>query len=129
FQDVYEIETNATYPRATLNHRQAVLANAQGEITWKSIASLVEGDRLLHNTQVLPGTVTHLPADFTESRPSNSRTAKSFVIPELTAEVAWLIGLTHGDGYIALGRNKYDKPYGRVEWAMNSLDTELTARV
>jgi ribonucleotide reductase class II len=129
FQDVYEIETNATYPRATLNHRQAVLADAQGGITWKSIASLVEGDRLLHNTQVLPGTVTHLPPDFTQSRPSNSRTAKSFVIPELTAEVAWLIGLTHGDGYIALGRNKYDKPYGRVEWTMNSLDTELTARV
>ncbi|WP_414514643.1 LAGLIDADG family homing endonuclease [Nostoc sp. PCC 9305] len=129
FQDVYEIETNATYPRATLNHRQAVLADAQGGITWKSIASLVEGDRLQHNTQVLPGTVTHLPPDFTESRPSNSRTAKSFIIPELTAEVAWLIGLTHGDGYIALGRNKYDKPYGRVEWAMNSLDTELTTRV
>ncbi|WP_442936008.1 LAGLIDADG family homing endonuclease [Nostoc sp.] len=129
FQDVYEIETNATYPRATLNHRQAVLADAQGGITWKSIANLVEGDRLLHNTQVLPGTVTHLPPDFTESRPSNSRTAKSFVIPELTSEVAWLIGLTHGDGYIALGRNKYDKPYGRVEWAMNSLDTELTTRI
>ncbi len=129
FQDVYEIETNATYPRATLNHRQAVLADAQGGITWKSIANLVEGDRLQHNTQVLPGTVTHLPPDFTESRPSNSRTAKSFIIPELTAEVAWLIGLTHGDGYIALGRNKYDKPYGRVEWAMNSLDTELTAKV
>ncbi len=129
FQDVYEIETNATYPRATLNHRQAVLADAQGGITWKSIANLVEGDRLQHNTQVLPGTVTHLPPDFTESRPSNSRTAKSFIIPELTTEVAWLIGLTHGDGYIALGRNKYDKPYGRVEWAMNSLDTELTATV
>ncbi|WP_265271187.1 LAGLIDADG family homing endonuclease [Nostoc sp. KVJ3] len=129
FQDVYEIETNATYPRATLNHRQAVLTDAQGGITWKSIASLAEGDRLLHNTQVLPGAVTHLPPDFTESRPSNSRTAKSFVIPQLTSEVAWLIGLTHGDGYVALGRNKYDKPYGRVEWAMNSLDTELTARV
>jgi len=129
FQDVYEIETNGTYPRATLNHKQAVLADAQGGITWKAIANLVEGDRLLHNTQVLPGTVTHLPPDFTESRPLNSRTAKSFVIPELTSEVAWLIGLTHGDGYVALGRNKYNKPYGRVEWAMNSLDTELTARV
>lgn len=129
FQDVYEIETNATYPRATLNHRQAVLADAQGEVAWKSLANLEEGDRLLHNTQVLPGTVTHLPADFTESRPLQSRTAKSFIIPELTPEVAWLIGLTHGDGYVALGRNKHDKPYGRVEWAMNALDIELTARI
>ncbi|MEG4321701.1 MULTISPECIES: ribonucleoside-triphosphate reductase, adenosylcobalamin-dependent [unclassified Microcoleus] len=129
FQDVYEIETNATYPRATLNHRQAVLADARGGIVWKSVASLTEGDRLLHNTQVLPGTVTHLPADFTESRPSQSRTAKSFVVPQLTAEVAWLIGFTHGDGYVALGRNKHGKPYGRVEWATNSLETELTAKI
>ncbi|WP_227788670.1 MULTISPECIES: LAGLIDADG family homing endonuclease [unclassified Nodularia (in: cyanobacteria)] len=129
FQDVYEIETNATYPRATLNHRQAVLADAKGSVTWKSIASLVPGDRLLHNTQVLPGTLTHLPPDFTASRPTQSRTAKSLIIPDLTPEVAWLIGLTHGDGYVALGRNQHDKPYGRVEWTMNSLDSELTARI
>ena len=129
FQDVYEIETNATYPRATLNHRQAVLFDAKGGIVWKSIASLVEGDRLLHNTQVLPGTVTHLPPDFTKKRPAHSQNAKSFKVPELTSEVAWLIGFTHGDGYVALGRNKHNKPYGRVEWATNSLDTELTAKI
>ncbi|MBD2666044.1 hypothetical protein B6N60_04990 [Richelia sinica FACHB-800] len=129
FQDVYEIETNATYPRATLNHRQAVLADAKGGVKWKSIASLEEGDRLLHNTQILPGTVTHLPADFTESRPSHSRTAKAFIVPDLTPEVAWLIGLTHGDGYVALGRNRYGKPYGRVEWSMNGLQSEQTAKI
>ncbi|MBD2336848.1 ribonucleoside-triphosphate reductase, adenosylcobalamin-dependent [Calothrix sp. FACHB-156] len=129
FQDVYEIETNATYPRATLNHKQAVLADAQGGIAWKPVVNLVEGDRLQHNTQVLPGTVTHLPADFTQSRPAQSQTVKSLIIPDLTPEVAWLIGFTHGDGYVALGRNKYGKPYGRVEWAMNSLDTELTVKI
>jgi ribonucleotide reductase class II len=129
FQDVYEIETNATYPRATLNHRQAVLADAKGGFNWKYVASLEEGDRLLHNTQILPGTVTHLPADCTESRPSHSRTAKSFIVPDLTPEVAWLIGLTHGDGYVALGRNQYGKPYGRVEWSMNGLQSEQTARI
>lgn len=129
FQDVYEIETNATYPRATLNHRQAVMADAKGSIEWKSIDSLVAGDRLLHNTQILPGTLTHLPPDFTASRPAQSRTAKSLMIPDLTPEVAWLIGLTHGDGYVALGRNQYDKPYGRVEWSMNGLDTEIIAKL
>lgn len=129
FQDVYEIETNATYPRATLNHKQAVLADAKGGVNWKSVASLVAGDRLLHNTQILPGTVTHLPTDFTESRPSQSRTSKDLIVPDLTPEVAWLIGLTHGDGYVALGRNKYDKPYGRVEWSMNSLQIEQTTRI
>jgi ribonucleotide reductase class II len=129
FQEVYEIETNATYPRATLNHKQAVLKDAGGGITWKPIANLVEGDRLLHNTQVLPGTVTHLPSDFTKERPTQSRNAKSFIIPDLTPEIAWLIGFTHGDGYVALGRNKYGKPYGRVEWSMNGLDVEFLPRI
>ncbi|HTL87884.1 MAG TPA: LAGLIDADG family homing endonuclease, partial [Leptolyngbya sp.] len=128
-QDVYEIETNATYPRATLNHRQAVLADATGAIAWKSVASLEAGDRLMHSTQVLSGTVTHLPQDFTEVRPEQSRTAKTIVIPELTSDVAWLIGLTHGDGYVALGRNKHNKPFGRVEWALNALNPELATRI
>ncbi|MBD2256580.1 hypothetical protein H6G13_03265 [Pseudanabaena sp. FACHB-2040] len=128
-QDVYEIETNATLPRATLNHRMAVLADAKGQIAWKRVGELAVGDRLLHSTQVLPGTITTLPADFTAERPDQSRTAKGLTIPALTADVAWLIGYTHGDGYVALGRNKHGKPYGRVEWAMNSMDTAVTARL
>ncbi len=129
WQDVFEIETNATLPRATLNHQQAVLADAKGGITWKRLADLSSGDRLMHNTQILPGTITHLPADFTEIRPSQSRTSKLLTIPELTPDIAWLIGLTHGDGYVALGRNKHGKPYGRVEWAMNGLDLQLLPKI
>lgn len=128
-QDVYELETNATPLRATLNHRHAVLANARGAIAWKPVSQIAPGDRLLHNTQVLPGTVTQLPADFTATRPDQSRTVKPLTIPALTPEIAWLIGFTHGDGYVALGRNKYNKPYGRVEWAMNGLDTTLVPRI
>ncbi|MFB2974578.1 ribonucleoside-triphosphate reductase, adenosylcobalamin-dependent [Aerosakkonema sp. BLCC-F183] len=129
FQDVYEIETNGTYPRATLNHRQAVLADGKGGITWKYLASLSEGDRLLHNRQILPGTIAHLPPDFTESRPSQSRTAKQLIIPDLTPEVAWLIGFTQGDGYVAIGRNKHGKPYGFVTWAANNCEPELVAKI
>ncbi|PSB56766.1 ribonucleoside-triphosphate reductase, partial [filamentous cyanobacterium CCP1] len=128
-QDVYEIETNATHARATLNHRQAVLSDAQGTVLWKRVADLESGDRLLHNTQVLPGTITHLPPDFTATRPVHSRSIKPIIIPDLTPEIAWLIGFTHGDGYIALGRNKHDKPYGRVEWAMNGLDQTVVSRL
>lgn len=128
-QDVYELETNATPLRSTLNHRHAVLADAKGAIVWKRASDITEGDRLLHNTQILPGTVTHLPVDFTGDRPEQSRTAKPLIIPDLTADVAWLIGFTHGDGYVALGRNKHGKPYGRVEWAMNGLDTDGLPRI
>ncbi|MCY7331648.1 MAG: ribonucleoside-triphosphate reductase [Pseudanabaena sp. CAN_BIN31] len=128
-QEVQEIETNATFPRATINHRVAVLAEAKGSIRWKYVAALDEGDRLMHSTQILSGTVTHLPEDDTEQRPINSRTAKSITIPALIPEVAWLIGFTHGDGYVALGRNKHDKPYGRVEWAMNATQPELCQKL
>ncbi len=125
-QDVYAVETNGPLPRATLNHRVAVLADANGEVQWKRVDQLEVGDRLMHNTQILPGTVTTLPVDFTAERPDRSRTAKELTIPTLTADVAWLIGYTHGDGYVALGRNKHGKPYGRVEWAMDANDAVLT---
>jgi len=128
-QDVYEVETNATFARATLNHRMAVLTDAKGGITWKCLEALQEGDRLLHNTQILPGTVTQLPADSTGQRPEQSRTAKPLTIPALTPDVAWLIGFTHGDGYVALGRNHYGKPFGRVEWVMNAGQPELAERL
>lgn len=128
-QDVYEIETNGPLPRATLNHRMAVLTDAKGQLQWKQVNQLEVGDRLLHSTQILPGLPTALPADFTALRPDQSRTAKALTIPALSADIAWLIGYTHGDGYVALGRNKHDKPYGRVEWAMNGIDGEITARL
>lgn len=118
-QDVYEIETNGPLPRATLNHRVAVFADAKGEVQWKQVDQLEVGDRLMHSTQILPGTVTALPSDFTADRPEQSRTVKRIAIPTLTADVAWLIGYTHGNGYVALGRNNRGKPYGRVEWSMN----------
>ena len=123
-QDVYEIDTNGTYPRATLNHRIAVFKDASGQVEWKQLSELSEGDRLMHSHQILSGTQTHLPADTTAERPENSRTAKPIQIPSLTLDIAWLIGFTHGDGYVALGRNKHDKPFGRVEWAMNERDND-----
>jgi ribonucleotide reductase class II len=128
-QEVHEVETNATFPRATLNHRVAVLSDAKGGFCWKYVGALEENDRLLHNTQVLPGTVTVLPVDDTAERPIHSRNVKPIVIPPLTSEVAWLIGFTQGDGYIALGRNQHDKPYGRVEWAINGTQPELCQRL
>jgi ribonucleotide reductase class II len=117
-QEVHEIETNATFPRATLNHRMAVLSDAKGGFRWKYVGALEENDRLLHNTQVLPGTVTALPIDNTAAR----RTAKPIVIPPLTPDVAWLIGFTQGDGYIALA-------YGKVEWAMDANQPELCQKL
>ena len=116
-QEVYELNTNGTIPRATLNHRYAVLSNATGDYAWKKVSELDPEDRLLHNQTVLSGLPTRLPQDFTEQRPEQSRNAKAITIPELTPDIAWLIGFTDGDGYVSLGRNKHNKPYGSVTWA------------
>ena len=122
YQNVYELQTNATAPRATLNHRQAVLADAQGSFIWKQVSELAEGDRLVHSAQVLPGAVTHLPAD-------DSETAQGLAIPKLTPLVAWLVGFTQGDGDVVLGRDQHNQSYGRVEWAMNEAAPETTFRL
>jgi intein/homing endonuclease len=119
-QDVREIETNGTYPQATENHRMAVLSSANGDYVWKRVGELESGDRLLHNTKILAGIPTQLPADETSLRPVQSQTAKEISIPDLTPDVAWLIGFTHGNGYVSLGRNKHDKPYGSITWATDA---------
>ncbi|AFZ51124.1 ribonucleoside-triphosphate reductase, adenosylcobalamin-dependent [Dactylococcopsis salina] len=119
-QDVREIETNGTYPQATENHRMAVLSSANGDYVWKQVGELESGDRLLHNTKILAGIPTQLPADETSLHPLQSRTAKAISIPDLNPDVAWLIGFTHGDGYVSLGRNKYNKPYGSINWATDA---------
>ncbi len=133
-QEVYEIETNAIPVRATANHRYAVLSNVKADrtldqISWKRVGELHEGDRLMHNTQVLPGTATELPPDFTGDRPEHSRTAKPLTIPALTPDVAWLIGFTHGNGYVSIGRNKPNKPYGAVTWSTNAAKPELARQI
>ena len=128
-QDVYEVEANSIFPRATLSHRMAVLSDAKGGVTWKRLEEMEAGDRLCHNIQTLPGSVTSLPPDTTAQRPDKSRTAKSITIPDLTADVAWLIGFTHGNGYVALGRNKHGKSYGNVGWSMNASQPELTQEI
>jgi len=127
-QEVYELKTNSTIPRATLNHRYAVLNNAKGDYVWKRVSELEAEDRLLHNQTILSGLPTQLPDDFTKDRPKQSRNAKEITIPQLSPDIAWLIGFTHGDGYVSLGRNKHNKPYGSVTWATdekNADDIEL----
>jgi len=119
-QKVHELIGNGPIVRATSNHRFAVLSDAVGNYQWKKVSELRNGDRLLHNKNVLPGAQTNLPEDFTQKRPDKSRNAKALTIPNLNTDIAWLIGFTHGDGYVSLGRNKHDKPYGSVSWSCDS---------
>lgn len=124
-QDVYSVNTNGVSPRLTANHRVATGNALTGEFEWKQVSELVEGDRLLHIQSITPGTQTILPPDNTENRPSNSRNAGNLIIPQLDTDVAWLIGLIHGNGYVSLGRNKHGKPYGALSISANAQKSDI----
>lgn len=98
-QSVDKIITNSGYFYGTHNHRMAVLDN-EGTIQWKEISKLVEGDILCHFKGSVSGIDTSMPVDFTKDRPKMSTTCGDFNIPELNEDVAWFIGLVHGDGYV-----------------------------
>ena len=121
FQNVYELDTNATSPKGTLNHKYAVLTESAEKITWKSIKDLEEGDILLHNKQVIPGKSTSLPPSFA--------IAKSFVVPNLVPDVAWLIGFTHGNGYVSFGYNKHNNIFGSISWTLNNVESDRTTKI
>jgi ribonucleotide reductase class II len=124
-QEVRELLTNSMTPRATENHRYAVYSDAFGGYEWKRCDELKSDDRLIHNTKILHGIPTALPEDFTSVRPVNSRTAKHIVIPDLDTDIAWLIGFTHGNGHVTVGKNKHNKSFGYVNWTTNSTYGDL----
>lgn len=124
-QQVYRVNTNANPLFATEEHKVAVLTDTKGGFIWKKVKDLSAGDRLLHTTQILPGINKQLPDNEFCDRPKHSTTCQQIKIPSLNPDVSWLIGYTHGNGHVALGRNNRNKSYGYVAWSLNS-KTELT---
>ncbi|MHA1331674.1 MAG: LAGLIDADG family homing endonuclease, partial [Candidatus Hodarchaeales archaeon] len=98
-QLINRISTNAGNYYATNNHRVATLS-PDNECIWKKVGELVVGDILIGFDKIVKGVKTELPKDFTQIRPKKSTTCMNIIIPKLDTEIAWLIGLIHGDGYI-----------------------------
>lgn len=119
-QVIYRVNTNGNPLFATAEHRVAVLSDTNGSYIWKKVKDLDAGDRLLHTTSTLDGVDGALPINTFTQRPAHSTTCREITIPLLTPDIAWLIGYTHGNGYVATGRNKHGKPFGFVTWSMSS---------
>ena len=82
-------------------HRVAVLKTLEGDIDWKSAKDLTIEDRLVYNYGSVEGTKTKLPS-FDYIKSEKDYTSNSFIIPELSNDVAWLLGYLHGDGCVGL---------------------------
>jgi len=81
----------------TPNHKMAVL-NSTEEYVWVPASELKSGDRLISTRRLIHGSKQSLPSWIYE-KPANSTTCQDITIPELDNDMAWFIGLFHGDGY------------------------------
>jgi intein/homing endonuclease len=84
----------------TPNHRVAVM-DGHESFTWKQASELEKGDRLLFIRNIASGQKTSLP-QFSYNKPPHSTTCKDIQIPELDADIAWLLGIIHGGDYVYL---------------------------
>lgn len=121
-QELIIIQTQNGIIKCTPNHRVAVVESVFGEYSWKEASKLLAGDRLYFLNESVLGDVQQLPID--ERVPSlHSYTLQNITIPELDGELAWLIGLIHGDGCVYLKDDTKDGPgkrHGRVHIACSN---------
>lgn len=100
-QDIVRLYHQDGYIDCTDKHRIAVLKDAYGNHEWKMVKDLNKGDLLYFVRNMAEGTETNMPF-FDYERPPNSTTCKDIIIPELDDDMAWFIGVLHGDGYVRL---------------------------
>lgn len=98
-QELVRIVTQDGYFDCTPNHRMPVLTSTD-DYEWVEAQDLQEDDRLITSRMTIPGTKTCLPPQTVYPKLKHSTTCKPIVVPELDENMAWFIGLFHGDGYV-----------------------------
>lgn len=122
-QQLVEIVHKNGSLHCTPNHKVAVLVNPK-EFVWKRADELTSDDRLffVHNEDDTSEPV-RLPEEKYEISP-HATTLSDIEIPSLDPEIAWVIGVIQGDGYVYLSDT-----HGHVSVASNSNDSEHIKRV
>lgn len=92
-----KIRTQDGYFECTENHRMPVLTSFE-EYKWVEAGKLLPGQRLISCRTPIDGSITSLPEWKYEKSP-RGHTCKDITIPTLDTDMAWFIGLFHGDGY------------------------------
>ena len=104
-QPISQITTQMGVFECTDKHKIAVISDVYGNYIWKKANELEPGDRMVFVDHMLQGTQTKLPS-YTYTKPNHSTTCKDITIPDLDTDIAWLLGLIHGDGYVYLTDSK-----------------------
>lgn len=91
-QETYYINTQDGRIECTPEHRLAVMTGVDS-YDWKRVKEIVPGEKLASTRVAIEGSVTSLPP------------AEGIELPTLDTEVAWLLGILHGDGYVGIGAN------------------------
>lgn len=126
-QQLVKIVTQDGDFRCTPNHRMAV-CSSYDTYEWKEASSLKEGDRLISSRYLTDGVDSVLPTLHYEYS-KHSTTCKEIQIPELDEDIAWLIGLFQGDGYVYPNykKNGYNA-YVSIVGGLNEFDVMYKAK-
>jgi hypothetical protein len=103
-QSVMGLKTQLGDFKCTPKHKMAVMTSP-GIYVWKQAQELRVGDRLVFVDQGIEGTETFLPP-YQYIKSLHSTTYKDIVVPNLDGDMAWFLGLLHGDGYVYPNRKE-----------------------
>src|SRR3990167_7400124 len=91
----------------TAEHKIAVFTGIN-RIEFKLAADIVPGDLLVFDSSGYYGNKTSLP-NYVFSKKKGNNTSTEIKIPDLCEDVAWLIGVVHGDGYVELSKDGHGR--------------------
>lgn len=92
--------------KSSKDHRWAVLDTLEGDVIFKEAQYLTSNDTLMMIPIGIDGIHTELP-EFDFKKKDADHSSIDIKIPKLDTDIAWLIGLIHGDGHIqSTGRRK-----------------------
>lgn len=114
-QELVTVVTQDSFFRCTPNHRIAVLSAVDSYI-WKNAEDLEPGDRIIAPSFGVEGSSVAFP-EYSYFRRHSDHTSKKIILPELDEDMAWLLGLLQGDGYIRVtdSSGEINLPYNHAD--------------
>ena len=120
-QETIKIKHSFGTFECTPNHKMAVF-NTLDTWTFKEAQYLTKDDQLVWDSVGYEGSTTTLPTYTNPTRKPHDSNSQNIIIPALDTEIAWLIGLFHGEGYLFIPTGL--TPSGSVTIACHSNSTE-----